>query len=130
MLPIQFIEKKYSFLPNDLFDIFMELRNIIATAKPDVTEELTRNSVTYYDSKKGGHVSAGVCSVVFCDNHIEVHFIHGTFLPDPQHLLRGERKYKRFLLVDKFDSAPWEAIRDLITASSLFDPYTQTFKAG
>lgn len=128
MLPIQFIEKKYSFLPYDLFDIFMELRNIIATAKPGVTEELTRNSVTYYDSKKGGHVSAGVCAVVFCDNHIEVHFIHGTFLPDPKHLLHGKQKYKRYLQIDKFDSAPWEAIRDLITASSQFDPYTQAFK--
>ena len=129
MLPIQFLESKYSFLPDDLFEIFMELRNIIATAKPDVTEELIRNSVTYNDSKKGGHVRAGVCAVVFCDSHIEVHFIHGTFLPDPQHLLQGKRKYKRFLQIDNFDSASWEAIKDLITASSQFDPYTQTFKA-
>lgn len=129
MLPTQFLEKKYSFLPNDQLDIFMELRNIIATIKPDVTEEPTRNSVTYYDSKKGGHVSAGVCAVVFCENHIEVHFIHGTFLPDPQQLLQGIRKYKRFLKIEKYDSAPWEAIRDLILASSQFDPYTLSFKA-
>lgn len=129
MLPTQFLEKKYSFLTNDQLDIFMELRNIIATIKPDVTEEPTRNSVTYYDSKKGGHVSAGVCAVVFCENHIEVHFIHGTFLPDPQQLLQGIRKYKRFLKIEKYDSAPWEAIRDLILASSQFDPYTLSFKA-
>ncbi len=129
MLPTQFLEKKYSFLSNDQLDIFMELRNIIATIKPDVTEEPTRNSVTYYDSKKGGHVSAGVCAVVFCENHIEVHFIHGTFLPDPQQLLQGIRKYKRFLKIEKYDSAPWEAIRDLILASSQFDPYTLSFKA-
>lgn len=129
MLPTQFLEKKYSFLPNDQLDIFMELRNIIATIKPDVTEEPTRNSVTYYDSKKGGHVSAGVCAVVFCENHIEVRFIHGTFLPDPQQLLQGIRKYKRFLKIEKYDSAPWEAIRDLILASSQFDPYTLSFKA-
>ena len=128
MLPTQFLEKKYSFLTNDQLDIFMELRNIIATIKPDVTEEPTRNSVTYYDSKKGGHVSAGVCAVVFCENHIEVHFIHGTFLPDPQYLLHGIRKYKRFLKIEKYDFAPWEAIKDLITASSQFDPYIQTFK--
>lgn len=129
MLPTQFLENKYSFLTNDQLDIFMELRNIIATIKPDVTEEPTRNSVTYYDSKKGGHVSAGVCAIVFCENHIEVHFIHGTFLPDPQQLLQGIRKYKRFLKIEKYDSAPWEAIRDLILASSQFDPYTQSFKA-
>jgi len=130
MLPIRFLENKFSFLSGEQFDIFIELRNTILTIKPDITEELTRNSVTYYDSKKGGHVSAGVCSIVFCTNHVEVHFIHGSFLPDPLHLLDGKRKYKRFLKIERFDSAPWEAIRDLINASSQFDPYTQSFHAN
>jgi len=43
--------------------------------------------------------------------------------------LQGIRKYKRFLKIEKYDSAPWEAIRDLILASSQFDPYTLSFKA-
>jgi len=128
MIPSQILEKKFSYLAGDLFDIFFELRNLILSVKPDITEEMTRNNVTYYDAQKGGHVSAGVCSIVFYENHIEVHFIHGTFLPDPQHLLQGDRKYKRFVKINTFDSAPWDSIQNLIKASSRFDPYTQSFR--
>ena len=128
MIPTQILEKKFSYLPIDLFDVFFELRNLIFTIRPDITEEMTRNSVTYYDAKKGGHVSAGLCSIVFCENHIEVHFIHGTFLPDPEHMLQGDCKYKRFFKINSFDSARWDAIQNLIIASSRFDPYTQTFR--
>jgi hypothetical protein len=51
-------------------------------------------------------------------------FIHGAFLPDPKGLLVGEPKYKKHIRLYSYEDAPWEYLRQLIEASSRFDPYT------
>jgi len=38
--------------------------------------------------------------------------------------LEGDPKYKRYVKVYSFDHAPWGDLKDLIVASSRFDPYT------
>ncbi len=55
-------------------------------------------------------------------------FIHGAFLPDPEGLLEGEQIAKRFVKLTSYEQVPWDAIQNLIDASSRFDPYTQTFR--
>lgn len=51
-------------------------------------------------------------------------FIHGAFLPDPAHLLKGSRKVKRYLKIPSYDLAHWEEIKVLLQASYEFDPYS------
>lgn len=100
----------------------MELRSIIVTSAPNVTEVMYRKGLIYYDADRGGHVSAGVCQIRPKSDHIELAFAHGAFLPDPCGLLVGEQKAMRHVDIQSFDDAPWPALQALIEASARFDP--------
>ncbi|MEN6436049.1 MAG: DUF1801 domain-containing protein [Anaerolineaceae bacterium] len=128
MLSIKIIEARFQNLPPDLLDVVLELRNIIAQIAPGVTEESMHNGMVYYMAERGGHVSAGVCLIRVYTDRIRLAFFHGAFLPDPDHLLGGDQIAMRDLKIHSYETAPWEAIRDLIDASYRFDPYTQTFR--
>jgi hypothetical protein len=171
MLSVQEIEEYYKELPAELLDIVLELRSVIYTLCPEVTEIIQWKGLTYYDSSRGGPVSAGLCQIfaasavsnlflrfpkdsfekifilgkpylneghstsgVKAKNkpegmrpHVQLAFIHGSFLPDPHGLLEGNTKCKRFVRIYSYEEAPWEALKELIQVSSRFDPRTQTF---
>lgn len=128
MLSTTFLEKKLQFLKPEHLDIVLELRNLIRTIAPDATEELKRSGISYYYGDRGGPVSAGICQIGFKNDHIRLAFIHGAFLPDPHHLLRGDRIAKRYVEISSFDDTPWEKLRNLIDVSSRFDPYSMQIK--
>ncbi len=122
MLPIRFIEEYLISIPPDLRDIVLELRNIIKQVAWDATEVVRWKGLMYHHAGKGGIVSAGICGIHVENDHVVLSFIHGAFLPDPEALLRGERKAKRFARIYSYDDAPWDALKALIEASSRFDP--------
>jgi len=135
MLSIREIEAFYQDVPTPLLEIVLELRNLIFSVSPTVTEVIQWKGLSYYDSARGGSVSAGICQI-FVENglksadktgHVRLAFIHGIFLPDPSGLLQGSASYKKFVRINSYVNAPWGALKDLIQASSQFDPYTQTF---
>ena len=171
MLSVQEIEEFYKELPAELLDIVLELRSVIYTICPAVTEIIQWKGLTYYDSSRGGPVSAGLCQIFAASAvsnlflrfpkdsfekifvlgkpyfnegnstseaearnkpegmrpHIQLAFIHGSFLPDPYGLLQGNTHYKRFVRIYSYEKAPWKALKELIQTSSHFDPHTQTF---
>jgi hypothetical protein len=98
-------------------------RNIIAAVAPTATEVTRPNGLIYFYQQRGGPVSAGICQISVHSDHIRLAFMHGTFLPDPGNLLEGDEKYKRYVRIDSYEQAPWDSLRDLIAASSLFDPH-------
>jgi hypothetical protein len=124
MLPEHYIEKHLQQVPPDLCDIVLEIRNIVASIAPGATESQHSRGFSYYFKERGGPVSAGICQTGIFSDHVRLGFIHGAFLPDPQGLLVGEPKYKKHLRIYHYEDAPWEYIRELILASSQFDPYT------
>src|SRR5512137_824396 len=109
MLSMHSIEKYLEHFPPELHDIVWELRNIVASVAPAATEVARRNGLTYFHQQRGGPVSAGICQIIICSNSIRLAFIHGAFLPDPESLLAGDRKYKRYVRIDSYEQAPWEA---------------------
>jgi hypothetical protein len=111
-------------MPGELLEIVLELRNLIFSVAPSATEAVRRNGLTYYDRERGGPVSAGICQIGLEPDHVRLAFVHGAFLPDPQRLLQGDVKYKRYVRLDVYKQAPWDDLRDLIAASARFDPYT------
>ena len=123
MLPIREVERYLEHSPSELHDIVLQIRDLVLSAAPSVTEVIRRRDITYFYAERGGPVSAGVCQVGLYPDHVRLAFIHGAFLPDPAGLLRGEPRYKRYVRIDRYDDAPWQAIQDLITASARFDPY-------
>jgi hypothetical protein len=127
MLTIREIEHHFDYLSEDSLNTLLELRNLVDRIAPDATEVIHRYGITYYHADRGGPVSAGICQIVIREEHIELAFIHGAFLPDPTGILRGDRKAKRFVRIDSYDLAPWPELERLIEAHNRFDPYTQTF---
>ncbi len=120
--PTQEIERFLQFLPADLQDVVMELRSMVASCVPGVTEEIHPKGLIYFDSARGGHVSAGVCQIRPKPDRVELAFVHGAYLPDPSRLLIGDRLAMRQVDIHSFDTAPWPALQDLIAASARFDP--------
>jgi hypothetical protein len=128
MLSVHSIEKFLEHFPPELHDIVWELRNIVASVAPAATEVTRRNGLTYFHQQRGGPVSAGICQITILSNHVRLAFIHGAFLPDPESLLEGDRLYKRYVRIESYEQAPWDALKDLIASSSRFDPSTLTIQ--
>lgn len=124
MLPERSIEIYLQQVPVELRDIVLEIRNIVASVAPNATESQHSRGFSYYFKERGGPVSAGICQIGIFRDHIRLGFIHGAFLPDPQGLLVGEPKYKKHIRLYSYENTPWEYLRQLIEASSRFDPYT------
>jgi hypothetical protein len=122
------IEEHFQYLSNEMLDILIEIRNLVARIAPDATEVIQRKGITFYHADRGGPVSAGICQILVRDDHIELAFIHGAFLPDPHHLLKGNMVAKRYIPLLLYDLAPWEDLAEMIDLSDRFDPYTQTFR--
>ena len=127
MLPSRYLEKSLQKAPPDLQDIILELRNIIVSVAPGVTETGHSRGFSYFFKERGGPVSAGVCQIIIHEDHVRLAFIHGAFLPDPKGLLEGEPLYKRFVRLHSYEAAPWDDLKELITASSRFYPRTLQF---
>ena len=114
----RFLERK----PEALKDIVFELRNLIAEIAPYATEKIQWKGLSYYDANRGGTVKGGICQIEVHAEHVRLSFIHGAFIEDPQGLLQGERIAKRYVRLESYESAPWEALGELIRASAAFDP--------
>ncbi len=128
MQPTRSIETKLQQIPPELRDIVLELRSLIAAIAPQVAEVPHSRGFSYYFAERGGPVSAGLCQIGIHPDHVRLGFVHGAFLPDPCGLLEGAPRYKRYVRIESFERAPWEALRDLIRASSRFDPYTLSIR--
>ena len=122
MLPIHHIESFLKFTPQALQEIVFELRNIITAVAPDAAEVIRWGGLSYFHEGRGGIVSAGICQIGIEKDHIRLAFIHGAFLQDPQNLLCGTGKAKRYIEISSYETAPWEYFKELITASAKFDP--------
>jgi hypothetical protein len=124
MLPTSRLESYLEHTPAELRDIVLELRNLIASVAPDAAEVRHSRGFTYFDDKRGGPVSAGICQISIYKDHVRLAFIHGAFLPDPKGLLEGERLYKKYVRLTSFEDAPWEYLGKLLIASVSLDPRT------
>ncbi len=124
MFPTRSIQKMLATVPPHLQEIVLELRNLVAEVAPGVTEKVHSKGFSYFFKERGGPVSAGLCFIDILADHVRLGFIHGAFLPDPAGLLVGEAKYKKHLRIDSFESADWDYLKALITASAAFDPYS------
>jgi hypothetical protein len=124
MLPTRRVEQHLQYVDRDLQDIVMELRSLIVSVAPGVTETIDRHGLVYFHKERGGPVSAGLCRIGIHADHVLLAFIHGAFLPDPMGLLTGPSRYKKHVRIDRYDSAPWDYLRSLLEASNRFDPRT------
>jgi len=123
-LPTLHLEKILQNHPAALRDIVFELRNLIAAAAPGATETLLWGGLSYFAADRGGPIKGAVCQIAVLRDHVRLAFVRGAFLPDPRKLLEGTGKYKRFVRILSYDTAPWDDLKNLISLSSRLDPHT------
>ena len=116
------VQRLFAHHPRHLLEIAFELRSMVLSIAPYATERIRHTGLSYHNAARGGPVSAGICGIEICQDHVRLSFIHGAFLNDPENLLQGERRYKKFIMIAQFESAHWEAFEELIRASAGFDP--------
>jgi hypothetical protein len=124
MLSIIEVQKFLEPTKPELQDIVLELRNVIAEVAPGATEIILWRGLTYYDDSRGGPISGGICQIGIHQDHIRLAFIHGAFVADPKKILQGKGMAKRFVVIRSYEEAPWADLRNLISASLEFDPYS------
>jgi len=122
MLPIHQVRTFLQYTPAHLQDIVLELRDIVASVAPDAVEVIRWKGLGYFHEGRGGIVSAGICQIGIYEDHVRLGFIHGAFLSDPDNLLEGKQKAKRYIRLKSYDDAPWNELKRLIEVSSHFDP--------
>ena len=115
------VESVLRFQRQDLVDLLLEIRSIVARVNPSATERINSRGLTFYDAEKGGTIKGGICFVDIQDDHVRLRFGLGAFLDDPKSLLSGDQLYMRYLDISSFDDAPWTDIEDLIQASANLD---------
>ena len=113
--------------PLEVQEIFMGVREVVYSVVPEVVEDFHLNGISYLrpgDGKEApSPLKTGLCHVVADEEKVQVGFWHGAFLPDPQEILQGDRKAKRFIDLDSYEDTPWEALEALLAAAAEFDPY-------
>ena len=124
MLSINEIERYFQKEPLNLVEIVLELRNLIFSVAPETTEMIQWKGITYFDATRGGSINAGICQIHVIEGCVHLAFMHGKFLPDPDALLEGQQKYKRFVKIHSYEDVPWESLKKLIQASYQFDPHS------
>jgi hypothetical protein len=128
MLSIRELETVLQRVEPRLRDIVFELRNLVAEVEPEANEIIRRFGLSYCQPGSTQPVYRGICNIGLESDHVRLEFNLGVFLPDPQHLLTGDRKAKRFVRIYNYEEAPWDDLKALIDAAARFDPYTQTFR--
>ncbi len=123
-LPTPRLEKILQFHPAPLREIVFELRNVISAAAPGATETILWKGLSYYAADRGGPIKGAICQIAILRDHVRLAFVRGAFLPDPKKLLEGSGKYKRFVRIVSYDTAPWHDLKELISLSARLDPYT------
>lgn len=121
-LPNLEVEGFLRFARPDLREIALEVRNLVISAAPAASERILWRGLSYHDPAKGGPVKGAICQVEVRRDCVRVGFIHGVRLQDPNSLLFGHRLSKRFVEISDFESAPWQAIEDLIEQAARLDP--------
>jgi hypothetical protein len=116
------VERFLAFFPREIRDISLELRSIVSSECPNATERILCGGLSYHNATKGGPVKGAICQIEIDRDKVRLSFIHGARLSDQKRLLVGDRLSKRYLAIDSYDRAPWQAVRGLIAEAADLSP--------
>jgi hypothetical protein len=119
--PLSMVTRALGFQHQDLVDLVLEVRSIMARVNPLATERIHSRGLAFYDADKGGTITGGICFVDIRGDNVRLRFGLGAFLDDPKSLLLGDQLHMRYLDIASFDDAPWYDIEALIQASANLD---------
>lgn len=92
--------------PRDLREIVLTLRDVILREAPGVMESVLWEALSYHRPEIGGRIKGSVCMIVVREGNLRLDFVHGVRMRDPNHLLQGDLRSKRYV--------PIESVRDAL----------------
>ncbi|HLL60211.1 MAG TPA: DUF1801 domain-containing protein [Candidatus Nitrosocosmicus sp.] len=109
MNPTQLIDKQISDLPNWKGEMLAQLRKIIHTADPDITEEWKWGTAVFTHNGL-------VCAISAFKNHVKINFFKGATLEDPDKLFNAGLDSKKMRSIDfhEGDSIPESQLKNLV----------------
>jgi len=109
--------------PAELCDLILTLREFVQEVAPEVHEAIKFNSLCYYKPNQPyGVIGGNVCGIGTKADRVQLGFIHGAFLPDPENLLQGTGKAKRHIEVRDATEIRRDALAALIRAAIAYTP--------
>ncbi|HUU85162.1 MAG TPA: DUF1801 domain-containing protein [Phycisphaerae bacterium] len=111
--------------PDQVCDVAMELREFVVGVVPQARETVRWRGIAYTRPEEKKFVKGDICSITLHGDHVELAFIHGSFLPDPEGLLEADtgRLYKRYVKVHTSRDIRRAAFKKLILASLECKPW-------
>lgn len=121
--PVADVRTFLSGLPAGTVRIAKALRRLVLAAAPGTRESIVWGSLSYHRPELGGRVKGAVCLITPRADHVELGFIHGVLLADPEHLLEGERRSKRVVRITAVpDPAQAAMLEALVRAAAVTRP--------
>ncbi len=109
--------------PGALCDLVLELREVVLAAAPETVEAIKFNALCYYKPDEPfGSIGGNVCMISARHDFARLGFIHGASLPDPDHLLKGTAKAKRYIDLRSSRDLRRGPIKKLIQAAVAHQP--------
>jgi len=94
------------------------LRALVRRTIPRCDETMLWGGISYHRPEIGGRVKGSVCLIGAKHGQVEIGFIHGARLDDPERLLRGSRLSKRFVPIRAQSDVDRPALANLIRAAA------------
>jgi hypothetical protein len=117
------IEKLLKGWPDEACDLALTLRDLVLEVGPELAETIAFHALCYH--KPGhpyGRIGGNVCMIGLHDDRVQLAFIHGAGLPDPDKLLQGTGKAKRHIEVRSAKDIHRGALKKLIRAAIAHQP--------
>jgi hypothetical protein len=89
---------------------------------PDAEESYVWGCLSYHRPEVGGRVKGAVCQIVAKKGKVRFDFIHGIHLQDPNGLLHGNLKSKRYVPIETVADAERPEVVTLIREAAALDP--------
>ncbi len=102
-------------------EVVEALREVVLRTAPGVEEQILWGGLSYHRPWVGGAVKGALCQIVTRGPAVRLDFIHGVKLPDPEGILKGRQKSKRFVAVGSVAEARRPAIAALVREASLVE---------
>ncbi len=109
--------------PDELCDVVLELRDLVCKVAPAAAEAIKFGALSYFKPDQPyGSIGGNVCMIGWREDCVHLAFIHGASLPDPDGLLKGTAKAKRFVEIRSRVDLRQPAITHLIEAALAYTP--------